>query len=90
MEMYSVYDRKLREYGNVLLAANFAALSRTLQMGLRGTGSLMETYPDDFEVMLLGTFDVGTGEIVIDGRPKVVGSLAQIVLNGKVAGNGVG
>lgn len=79
MEMYSVYDRKLREYGAILLSANQAAMYRTIQVGVRGSNSLMEKYPGDFELHKVGEFNTEFGEITTNGRPEVVALLSDIL-----------
>lgn len=80
MEMYSIYDRKLREYGSIVLAANDAAVVRMVKMGIRpGEDTVMSKFPEDFEVHRVGSFDPSTGEIVADGRPVVTAQLAQVL-----------
>lgn len=78
-EMYSVYDRKLRQYSQIVLSPNYGAVARSLQMGIRGKGDLMDTYPQDFELHRLGTFNTATGELVSVGRPEVVATLDVIL-----------
>jgi len=78
-EMYSVYDRKLREYGHIVLSPNRAAVARSLQMGVRGSGSVMEKYPGDFELHKVGTFNTSTGEVTANGRPEVLTTLDVIL-----------
>lgn len=79
MEMYSVYDRKVREYGAILLAPNVGAMGRQVQVGVRGSNSLMEKYPEDFEIHKVGTFDTDTGEVVAPGRPEIVAPLTVVL-----------
>jgi len=79
MEMYAIYDRKLREYGSILLSPNEASMFRTIQVGVKGSQSLMEKYPTDFELHKLGEFDSSTGEVKVDGRPHVVALLSDVM-----------
>lgn len=79
-EMYSVYDRKLREYGQLMLSPNVGAMSRSIQVGVRGSGSLIEKYPGDFELHLLGKFNTSTGVVTpLEGRPQVLTTLDVIL-----------
>jgi len=79
MEMYSVYDRKLREYGAILLSQNEAACFRMIQVGVKGSGSLMEKYPADFELHKVGLFNTELGEVTTSGRPEVIATLSEIL-----------
>jgi len=80
MRMYSVYDRKLREYGSVLLAPNDGVMARTILTGVRGSSSLMEKYPEDFQVEHVGNFDISTGLVTpVEGRPEIVISLEKLL-----------
>lgn len=79
MEMYCVYDRKLREYGAIWLAANPAVAVRNMQATLRGSGAMMEKFPEDFEVHKIGSFNNTTGEVKAEGRPVVVAQLDTVL-----------
>lgn len=80
MEMYSIYDRKLRSYGGILLSPNQQSVTRDVQVGVADSGSLMEKFPEDFELHRVGYFDRDLGTITpVDSRPEVVGQLADIV-----------
>lgn len=63
MLMYSVFDRKLQEYGNVVLARNDEHIRRNLIDGVKGSKSVMELHPEDFDLVCLGTFDELKGEV---------------------------
>lgn len=79
-EMYSVYDRKLREYSQIVLSPNYGAVARSLQMGVRqNRETIMAQYPSDFELHKLGTFNTTTGELTAKGRPEVVTTLDVIL-----------
>lgn len=80
MRVYSIYDRKVREYGSLLLAPNNDVMVRNVITGVRGSGSLMEKYPEDFQLEYLGDVDPNTGMLTaIDGRPEIVGSLSTLL-----------
>lgn len=80
VQLFAIFDRKVREYGNILAAPNKDVIMRDVQVGVVGSGSLMEKYPEDFELHHLGSFDRITGEIMpLDGRPDVIVQLRDLV-----------
>jgi len=81
MEMYSIYDRKLREYGQILLAPNIGTVSRTIVMGVRGSKSTMDQYPEDFELHKVGEFDTQSGQVTANGRPEILVTLDLLMEN---------
>jgi len=81
--VYSLFDRRVREFGNLLLGQNDEALKRELQF-LTGGNSLLSKYPQDFDVMLLGEFELETGELSI-AAPLLVCSLSDILGPGEAA-----
>lgn len=85
MEIYSIWDRKLSQYGQLLLSQNVLAMSRELQSVLVGSKSMMDQYPEDFELHRIGLFDTTTGVLEVKARPEVVVSLVNILRN---EGNG--
>lgn len=81
LNVYSLLDRKLREFGtNALpMSPNLEFLSRTLQDGIPGSGTAMDKHPDDFDLYLLGTFDEDTGQLVPEEVPRLVANLSSIL-----------
>lgn len=61
--LYALLDRKLREYGVVLVSKNTETMVRELRNQVMGSGSTIEKYPDDFDLYRLGEFDTETGII---------------------------
>lgn len=89
MEMYSLFDRSMKEYGTsgVTLAANDATVVRALVDGVReARGSIHERHPEDFDLMHVGHFDHGTG-VVTPQVPRLVGNLAKFMSGGDSAGS---
>lgn len=84
MNIYSLFDRKLREYGPLVLANNDASVCRALCDGIPGTQSTIAKYPDDFDLMLLGAFDSDTGQIAPEVIPRLVDNVASILPPGRV------
>lgn len=79
MEIYSLFDRKLREFGPLLLSNNGESIKRALRDGIPGSGSLIDKHPEDFDVMLLGAFDADSGVIVPEQVPHLLDNVAAII-----------
>lgn len=76
--VYSVFDRKLKEYGQPILAKNHEAIRRTVVDGIRGSGGMVEKHAADFDVMCVGTFDVDSGDL--QGQaPQLIANVAEIL-----------
>lgn len=74
MRVYSLYDRKMKEFGQLVLSNNDETVTRALIEGLKGgKGATIHEYPKDFDLVLLGQFDPETGELV--------GEAARVVVN---------
>lgn len=81
LEIYSLLDRKLREFGvhALPLAQNLEVVKRSLQDGIPGSETAMARHPEDFDLYLLGTFDEDTGMIVPEEVPKLVANLVSVL-----------
>lgn len=90
MVIYSLFDRKLKEYGPLVVSNNDAAVRRALIDGVPGSGSTIAKYPEDFDLMCLGLFDAETGKIVAEAPRLVdnVGSLLPRITRDSDAPNG--
>lgn len=65
LRVYSLFDRKMREFGALVLAPTDGAVKRGLLEAFRsGRVSTLSQYPADFELHCLGTFDESSGELV--------------------------
>lgn len=71
MNVYALWDRKVREYGQLVLGTNDDAVVRALRDGVP-KGSTVEKYPEDFDVMRVGTFDHESGVLSGEDRGFVV------------------
>lgn len=80
VKVYSLLDRKMRQFGQLLLAANDETLERMVRDVLVGSGSLMEKYPSDFDVFAVGAFDPDDG--TLDGHSPVLVACIADVLGG--------
>lgn len=88
MNIYSLMDLKLREYGPPLVANNDEAMKRAIRDGIPGSRTTMEKYPSDFNLMLLGSMDMDTGLIVPEEVPTLVENLGVLLPEVPSAANG--
>lgn len=71
MRVYTLYDRKLRQYGNLVLGTNDAGIIRALREA-KGADSTMGKYPEDFDLCCVGEFDEESGALDGFGSQIVV------------------
>lgn len=81
MLVYSLFDRKVKEYGALVLMNNDAAVCRALQESLRevkrGSSTIVK-YPEDFDIMCVGEFDPESGMLI--GEPvRFVTNVGEII-----------
>jgi len=88
MLVYSLYDRKLGEYGALVLSRNDEGIQRSILDGIPGSGSTIERHPEDFDLMCLGVFNQVSGDVVSIGRPRYVARVDQILSRPEVKENG--
>lgn len=85
MKIYSLFDRKLREYGQLVTMTNDDGVVRAMrEMGSQSKGqSTLEKYPEDFDLMCVGEFDPVTGILNIESAvPRLVANVGSILRNG--------
>lgn len=72
MRVYSLFDRKMKEYGSLVMGSNDESTVRALKEMLLGSQSTVSKYPGDYDLMCLGYFDVENGEILAETPTLVV------------------
>lgn len=77
--VYSLFDRKAREFGQLVTAANDEAMFRLLADTIRGSASVIERYPEDFDLFICGTFDTDGGVLAASGPSVFVENVADIL-----------
>lgn len=78
-KIYSVMDRKLREFGQLMLARTEEAMLRELVTGVRSNPeSYIGKYPEDFDLYHLGWFNPETGELTHE-LGGMLGNVAELV-----------
>lgn len=80
MQVYSLYDRKLREFGGLVLSQNDATVKRAIHEGVPAN-STVGKYPQDYDLMLLGEFDAETG-VLMGGQIILVENVLEILRGG--------
>lgn len=65
LKVYSLLDRKLAEFGNLVLSPNDEAVVRSLRELLeKGGETMMSRYPEDFALYRVGEWDPVYGVVV--------------------------
>lgn len=72
MRLYSLYDRKAREYGQQIIGGRNDELVMRSLLELRGSDAMPGKYPEDFELYCLGEFDQRAGQITPIIPPEFV------------------
>lgn len=83
MNIYSLFDQKLKEFGPLLVMNNDEGMKRAVRDGIPGSGGTIEKYPEDYSLHRLGTYDADTGIIVPEEVPMFV-ELVSVILPPKV------
>lgn len=76
LKMYSIQDIKSDSFAPPFTANNEEVAKRTVQQALQGE-SLLSSYPEDYRLFEVGTFNNTTGEIEIEKQPKWVANLTE-------------
>lgn len=81
MNVYSLFDRKLRQYGQLVLERNDFGVQRSLHDGvLAQPESLLGKHPEDFDLYQLGEFDPESGLLQDGPIPRLVCNVLDIVM----------
>jgi len=89
MLMYAILDRKMREFGPIVLAPNQGTVERSLIDGVNVSNSVMERRAQDFDLYEVGAFDQLTGVVHAAEIPILLRNVAE-VLQGAVQGGAPG
>lgn len=88
MNIYSLFDRKLKTFGQLVLDRNDFAVQRGLLDALTASAdTLIAKHPEDFDLYHVGAFDEETGKV--EGHDfKLVCCLRDLIPSTKVEGVG--
>lgn len=71
-KVYSVYDKKLQEFGQLAVSKNDESMRRALYDGVKGSQSMIEKYPQDFDLYRVGEFDPQQGVLTGYTSPSIL------------------
>lgn len=78
MLVYTLLDRKLKEFGALVLGRNDEGVRRSVVDGVVGSKSVIELHPGDFDVFCVGEFDQESG-MLTTGRPRLVSNVGELM-----------
>jgi len=80
VNVYSLFDRKLRQYGQLVLERNDYGVQRGLGDGIKAQGeSLLAKHPEDFDLYQVAEFDDESGVVTALVPPRFVSSVSDVV-----------
>lgn len=80
MRVYSLFDRKAKEYMALVVGTNDELVIRGLQESFSTPqANTVFKYPQDFDLMRLGEFDPETGVISPEVPARLVVNVAEIL-----------
>lgn len=82
--LFTIYDKKARNYNRPFTSANRATAMREAGDGA-SNDEVLSTHAEDFALYLLGTFDPETGEIDAIHPPEMVCEIVDLVEPDEVA-----
>lgn len=82
-KVYTVYDKKVSKYGNLITSTHVGEVTRSVERALGDPESALARWPGDFSIVVIGEYDQADGkltatpvEVVLEVaalvRPKVV------------------
>lgn len=77
--LYAVHDIKAGNYYPPLVAANAMVAARDFQTRVREENSLLNKFPEDFDLVEVGVWDMETGIITPTQAPIVVVTATQML-----------
>lgn len=83
MKLYSLLDKKLGEFGGILMAMNDGHMSRILQDRFENPQEGVAKHAEDYDLYEVGEFFEGKGRIVgSEMEPRFVVNMAVILKPG--------
>lgn len=80
MKVYSVFDRKMREFGQLVYGRTDEAVVRSFRDSLNQGRSPVADHAEDYELMCVGEFDSEGGRLIgLDGPPRHVVMAATLM-----------
>jgi len=83
LKMFTLYDKKAREFGRqVMVARNDQDMTREL-MGLKGSETTPGRYPGDFDLYAVCEYEQRTGLVSPINPPELVVGLEELFNSGR-------
>lgn len=80
MNVYSLFDRKLLQYGQLVLERNDFGVQRGLCDGIRAQpDSLLSKHPEDFDLYQVAEFDDESGVVTALVPPRFVSAVSVVL-----------
>lgn len=80
MRVYSIFDRKMKEYCNLFIGNTDEATKRAARDSIPQSGSTMAKYPEDFDLMCVAEMDMETGVLrPMEGGARLVENVRDIL-----------
>ncbi len=77
-KMYSLYDVKSEFYGAPVLFHGDEDAKRGFQGIFQNPGSMFATYPEDYRIFCIGSFNDNSGEVVAEQPTRLVCELKSL------------
>jgi len=80
VKVYSVYDRKLQEFGQLAVSKNDESMRRAVIDNVSGSNTLIEKHAVDFDLMCVGEFEQTNGFLCgLTGPPRLVCNVGELL-----------
>lgn len=79
-KVYSVYDKKARFYGPLMVYDNGVSAIRDFEQMCLNTNTLPNKYPGDFALYYLGSYDTETGKVNCIDVPQHISDATEFFL----------
>lgn len=63
MKVYTVFDRKMKEHGSLVLFKNEEAAVRGMTDAFGGQDTIVAKHPEDFDLICIGSYDQDQGVV---------------------------
>lgn len=80
MNVYALFDRKLRQYGQLMQERNDFGIQRGMADGIAGNReALISKHPGDFDLYQVAEFNDESGVLVPVVPPRLVSNMLELV-----------
>lgn len=84
LSMYTIYDRKMKEYGKPFFAHSRGEALRSWQQAANDAQMPFAQFPDDYQLYCVGVFDCETAHYHEHVQPDYLGAAADYVVQPKL------